>query len=159
MSEGDAERAARLLGAAESARLSIPAPLPWPFAAWHEACEAAARQALGGPAFSTAERHGAGLGFERAVAEALGEATVPAREPFRGAPPAVALTAREAEVAGLVAEGLSDREIAARLVVSPRTAETRVQHILRKLGFRSRAQIAGWVAGAAPNRPDVGQAS
>jgi len=54
------------------------------------------------------------------------------------------LSRREAEVAGLVAEGLSNREIARRLVISERTAETHVQHILTKLGFGSRSQIAAW---------------
>jgi serine/threonine-protein kinase PknK len=49
-------------------------------------------------------------------------------------------------VAALVAEGLTDREIASRLVISPRTAESHVQHALTKLGFRSRSQIATWVA-------------
>ena len=56
------------------------------------------------------------------------------------------LTAREREVAELVALGLTDREIAARLVISQRTAETHVVQIRNKLGFRSRTQIAGWVA-------------
>ncbi|KWW99081.1 putative serine/threonine protein kinase [Carbonactinospora thermoautotrophica] len=55
------------------------------------------------------------------------------------------LTRRERQIAQLVAEGLSNREIAARLVIAPRTAEAHVQHILAKLGFHSRAQIAAWV--------------
>jgi non-specific serine/threonine protein kinase len=49
-------------------------------------------------------------------------------------------------VAGLIAEGLSNREIAARLVVAQRTAEGHVENILSKLGFTSRAQVAGWLA-------------
>jgi DNA-binding NarL/FixJ family response regulator len=56
------------------------------------------------------------------------------------------LTRREAEVAHLVAEGLTDREIAERLVLAQRTAEGHVQRALRKLGFTSRSQLAGWVA-------------
>jgi DNA-binding NarL/FixJ family response regulator len=62
------------------------------------------------------------------------------------APETATLSKRELEVADLVAAGLTDREIAARLVISPRTAESHVQHILTKLGFRSRSQIAAWVA-------------
>ncbi|HEU5003246.1 MAG TPA: AAA family ATPase [Actinomycetota bacterium] len=54
------------------------------------------------------------------------------------------LTVREREVAGLVAQGLSNREIADRLVLSERTAQNHVQHILTKLGFRNRAQVALW---------------
>ncbi len=56
------------------------------------------------------------------------------------------LTRRETEIAALLAEGLSNKEIAARLVISQRTAETHVDHILSKLGMTSRAQVAGWVA-------------
>jgi DNA-binding CsgD family transcriptional regulator len=55
------------------------------------------------------------------------------------------LTAREREVARLVAQGKTSREIADLLVVSERTAEGHVNNILRKLGFTSRAQIAAWV--------------
>jgi len=49
-------------------------------------------------------------------------------------------------VAALIAEGLSNREIAARLVVAQRTAEGHVENILSKLSFTSRAQVAGWLA-------------
>ena len=56
------------------------------------------------------------------------------------------LTRREREIADLVADGLSNREIAAKLVISRRTAEGHVDHILGKLGFTSRVQIAAWVA-------------
>ncbi len=56
-----------------------------------------------------------------------------------------ALSRREREVAELVAEGLTNREIAERLVIAERTAEGHVEQIRNKLGFRSRTQIAGWV--------------
>lgn len=54
------------------------------------------------------------------------------------------ITRRETEVAALIAEGLSNRDIAERLFLSERTAQGHVQSILRKLGFKSRAQIAVW---------------
>ena len=60
--------------------------------------------------------------------------------------PAIRLSRREREIAGYVAAGFANREIAARLVLSERTVETHVQHILTKLGFRSRTQIAAWAA-------------
>ena len=60
----------------------------------------------------------------------------------RASPPA--LSRREDEVAKLVADGLTNRQIATRLVISERTAETHVQHILTKLGFTTRSQIAAW---------------
>ncbi|MFF5768741.1 response regulator transcription factor [Streptomyces tanashiensis] len=56
------------------------------------------------------------------------------------------LTARLQRVAGLVARGLSNRKIAEDLVLSLRTVEGPVDHILTKLGFTSRAQIATWAA-------------
>jgi DNA-binding CsgD family transcriptional regulator/pimeloyl-ACP methyl ester carboxylesterase len=55
------------------------------------------------------------------------------------------LTGRELEVAGLVAEGLTNQAIARKLSIAPRTAEAHVENIRRKLGVRSRAQIAAWV--------------
>ncbi|GAA1123465.1 AAA family ATPase [Kribbella jejuensis] len=57
-----------------------------------------------------------------------------------------ALSEREAEVARLVGQGLTNRRIAEKLVISERTAENHVQHILAKLGFANRSQIAAWIA-------------
>ena len=72
-------------------------------------------------------------------------------------------------MAELVAEGRSNKEIAAALVVSQRTAESHVEHILTKLGFTSRSQVASWVAAQHTNnvhadsaprtRPEPGCAS
>ena len=59
--------------------------------------------------------------------------------------PAHALSAREWEVAVLVTRGCSNRQIADELVVSERTVDTHVSHILHKLYISSRAQIAAWV--------------
>src|SRR5689334_14377244 len=56
----------------------------------------------------------------------------------------IPLSRREREVAALVAEGLTDKEIARRLVSSERTAESHVQQIRNKLGFDNRAQVASW---------------
>jgi DNA-binding NarL/FixJ family response regulator len=64
----------------------------------------------------------------------------------RLATPPDPLSPREREVAQLVAAGLSNREIAAALVISERTAQNHVQHILGKLGFANRAQVAAWAA-------------
>ena len=61
-----------------------------------------------------------------------------------GPAPRRLLTPREREVAGLVAAGLSNRQIAERLVISERTAEAHVEHIRAKLECRSRAQVAAW---------------
>jgi DNA-binding CsgD family transcriptional regulator len=56
------------------------------------------------------------------------------------------LTLREREVARLLASGCSNREIADALIISEGTVEVHVKHILSKLGFRSRAQVAAWAA-------------
>ncbi|MDQ6849668.1 MAG: LuxR C-terminal-related transcriptional regulator [Actinomycetota bacterium] len=71
----------------------------------------------------------------------LGLAVQPENRPGASVP---GLTRREAEVAVLVAQGLSNREVAAKLYVSVRTVEVHVDHILTKLGFRSRTQLAAW---------------
>jgi DNA-binding NarL/FixJ family response regulator len=64
----------------------------------------------------------------------------PGRRACRG------LTRREREIAELVAHGLTNRQIARLLHIAERTAENHVQHILTKLGFTSRSQIAAWTA-------------
>jgi non-specific serine/threonine protein kinase len=56
------------------------------------------------------------------------------------------LTSRELEVARLVAEGKTNADVARALVISKKTAATHVGHILSKLNFSSRAEIARWVA-------------
>jgi non-specific serine/threonine protein kinase len=58
-----------------------------------------------------------------------------------------ALTRRERQVSELIAEGLSSQEIAWRLGIARRTAESHADHIMTKLGVRTRAQVAAWVAG------------
>lgn len=80
--------------------------------------------------------------MDEAVAYALRE-QLPDTGPHSGSSPA--LTRREREVAKLVAQGLTNKQIAAKLVISLRTAEGHVEHILTKLGFGSRAQIAAWI--------------
>jgi DNA-binding CsgD family transcriptional regulator len=64
----------------------------------------------------------------------------------------VRLTTREREVAALVAQGLTNHDIADALTISERTVEGHVESVLRKLEFRSRSQVAAWVAGAEPAR-------
>jgi len=87
------------------------------------------------------ESLGAQLGVTRTevVLRSLGERQF-TREPY-----ASALTPRELEVAELVAEGLTNPAIARRLYLSRPTVASHVAHILAKLNFSSRAQIAAWV--------------
>ncbi|MFI2478458.1 protein kinase [Nocardia xishanensis] len=140
-SKGSARRAAVMLGAAAAlSQSSGTSAMLFPGLAVHrEDCERTARRALGMRAFEAAFREGATLDLVAAAAYALGE-----QPPAAAAGPAQ-LTRRELEVARLVAAGLTNRAIAGRLNIAQRTAEGHVEHILTKLGFRSRAQIAAWV--------------
>jgi DNA-binding NarL/FixJ family response regulator len=63
------------------------------------------------------------------------------------------LTARERDVAGLIGNGQSNREIAACLVITEATVEVHVKHILNKLGFRSRSQVAVWAVAHKVSKP------
>jgi DNA-binding NarL/FixJ family response regulator len=56
------------------------------------------------------------------------------------------LTAQEAQIASLAGDGLTNADIGARLFLSPRTVESHLEHIYRKLELRSRAQLAAYVA-------------
>jgi len=143
----DWPRAATLLGAAQRIWPSVGFPMFGSryFGAPHGDCAIRTREALGDQPFETAVRRGRDFSLEDAIVYALedtGSAAVPHRTPAAPAP----LTDRELEVAKLITAGLSNREIADRLVISPRTAEGHVNRILRKLGFDSRAQIAAWIA-------------
>ncbi|MFD9946136.1 ATP-binding protein [Nonomuraea sp. NPDC059023] len=96
-----------------------------------------------GPQLERVKAAGRALSAEEAIAEALsGE---PEESEPRAVPAWAPLTPREADVADLVAAGLTNRLIAHRLVVSRRTVDTHVENILAKLGFSGRSQIAAWV--------------
>ena len=85
---------------------------------------------------------------DQAAAALEDEGTVPAARPAPAAAEgAFGLSARELEVARLVADGLSNPAIASALFVSVATVKTHVSHILAKLGLDSRTQLARWVAG------------
>ncbi|MEQ7006830.1 LuxR C-terminal-related transcriptional regulator [Actinopolymorpha sp. B17G11] len=149
-SDEDAHRAAVLFGAAEMMWKPIGAQL---FGYeilldWSQQSRARSRGALGEAAYDAARHEGASLTQAEAVAMALGEKVTSTKPPAAAPVTAAAtlLTKREREVATLVHQGRTNREIAAELVISRRTAEAHVENILTKFGFTSRAQIAGWVA-------------
>ena len=149
------ERAAVLLGAAAGLWRSMGTTLDGhqPMADYHRDCERQARQALGETAFQAACHRGLELSAEDVLAYALQQP--PDKPPDKPPAPAVSdgapLTPRELQVARLVAGGRSNKEIAAQLVISQRTAEGHVERILAKLGFTSRAQVAAWVAASQPD--------
>ncbi|WP_248961964.1 ATP-binding protein [Sphaerisporangium perillae] len=145
--QGHHERAARLLGALRALWRRVGAPLSQfgHLMTYHDECEALVHQALGEPAYRSALEQGARLSLEEALAYAMEESAPAVPSPGAAATPSP-LTRRETEIARLVAEGLSNKAIATSLVIAQRTAEGHIEHILSKLGFHSRAQIAVWVA-------------
>ncbi|MGP3964276.1 ATP-binding protein [Nonomuraea sp. 3N208] len=142
MAAGDwPERAAVLLGASQESWRSFGGPLFGYLAAFHNTAETVAREHLGAQDFDSAFRKGTEMDPAEAVAYAVGRAA-PRGKQARDTSP---LTRREREIAALVAQGMTNKEIASHLVIAQRTAEAHVEHILCKLGFTSRTQIAAWV--------------
>ena len=148
---GHLERAVRLCASAEGILAAhgdrtLPAPAT-------ERAIAAVRAELGDTAFATAWHEGYALNLQDAIDYALNEPDF--STPIEPADPAVSslraaklkfggLTAREREVAALVAQGQSNREIAQTLIISENTVATHIGKILSKLEFESRTQIVGW---------------
>ena len=146
---GHYAEAARMLGAADELRETLGYRPLADVQADHDRCAATARVGLGADAFAGVWNEGKAMTLERVIADALAAAErLAARATSAAAATdetgAGVLTRREREVAALIAQGKTNREIAVILVIAERTADTHVQHILNKLGLSSRAQIAGW---------------
>jgi predicted ATPase/DNA-binding CsgD family transcriptional regulator len=131
--------ALRLAGAAEgyqdANKFSMPGPIAEIVDRWLTPARGSAGAAAG-----RMLAEGRQLSPEAAVALALANEPEQAWRPGRRQ----ALTRREAEVAALAARGLTNRDIAAQLFLSVRTVEVHVDHVLTKLGFHSRGQLAAW---------------
>jgi len=155
--EGNHERAAVLVGATQNIARIFGL---YGFGAWRpvmDVYEAKAREALGEDAFQAVVARGLAFDFDQAIDYALGTTVAPASAGEHSDQAASPLTRREEQVAELVTQGMSNREIAATLVISQRTAESHVQRMLVKLGFISRAQLAGWFAAQhSRSRPPAG---
>ena len=137
--------AAHLLAASENIRAEVGASVMSFLVPVLAHGKGSAMAALGPSRFDAEFRAGETLSRDGAIRLALGEpahAVVEGRQ-HGGSEP---LARREAEVARLVADGLSNKQIGARLFISERTVENHVGSILNKLGFNSRVQIAGWIA-------------
>jgi predicted ATPase/DNA-binding SARP family transcriptional activator/DNA-binding CsgD family transcriptional regulator len=141
----DHARAARLLGAAATLRPGLDASRDPDHQVSYDGTVAAARQALG-DAFEAAWATGQALPLDAVFAEALAAieawGTLPDRPDGGDTRPAVDLTPREREVLALVAEGRTDREIAALHGTSARTVSVHVGQVLAKLGAPTRAAAA-----------------
>ncbi len=129
--------AARLLGAADGVRRSIGAIRLPMYQAGYDALVETARESLGIDGFDTAWAEGAALSTEEAIAYAQrgrGERKRPATG-------WASLTPMENDVVRLVREGLGNKDIGARLFISPRTVQTHLTHVYAKLGIASRMEL------------------
>jgi predicted ATPase/DNA-binding CsgD family transcriptional regulator len=145
---GQAKAAAQLLGASEKIRIGAGATVMPAMSPIIAQARDTAAAALGRSRFEAELEAGKQLSRESAVNMALGEPVHHGGEATNGAGVGL-LAKREAEVARLVADGLSNKQIGARLFISERTVDSHVRSILNKLGFNSRAQIAGWISSTA----------
>src|SRR5262252_7882272 len=144
---GRARLAARLFGAADTAGREAGAnimPFLVPLLAH---ARQAALTALGAAKFEAGFQAGQRLDRTVALRLVLGEPATGEAGAADGAG-AGPLAKREADVARLVAEGLTNKQIGTRLFISERTVDSHVRNILNKLGVNSRAQIAAWMASA-----------
>lgn len=143
---GQPGRAACLFGAAAALRETSGLPVEPAFRAVYERDVAAARASLEEDALATGWSAGAALPLPVAIAEAVAVATAASGAVLESPAPNEAarlgLTPREIEVLRLLAEGLSDREIATALSISERTAGNHVQHAMQKIGVDSRTAAA-----------------
>jgi non-specific serine/threonine protein kinase len=139
--QGQPERAARLGGAAEALREAMGAPPPPPHRAHYERYLNAARGRVGAAAWTTAWAAGRALPREEAIALALALAPVDGEQatPAPAGDNQAGLSTREVEVLGLVAQGLTNAQVAARLFLSPRTIDQHLRSIYNKLGVGNRA--------------------
>ncbi|HET9111947.1 MAG TPA: LuxR C-terminal-related transcriptional regulator, partial [Ktedonobacterales bacterium] len=140
------ERAARLFGAANTLSESLGAAGWAANAADEDWSLALTKRQLDGATFAAAWAAGQSLSVEQAIAEASDPSQEPGeRDDNHAAEPAAsALTRREREIVALIAQGLTNRQIGDRLVITEGTARLHVKHILHKLGFASRTQVASW---------------
>ncbi|WP_280358938.1 LuxR C-terminal-related transcriptional regulator [Nocardia otitidiscaviarum] len=153
---GEPHRAARLMGAAETLQRSTVRLADHITSVIADEERRRVREALGDKIFREQFNAGANVPLEDAIDYALGRApalitdsepSAPRRPPRVSATTTAetdVLTRREKDVARLIAAGYSNKRIATELVISTRTAETHVEHILTKLGFTSRTQVAAW---------------
>jgi DNA-binding NarL/FixJ family response regulator len=142
---GQSKVAAQLLGASETIRLGAGATVMPVLTPILTQAEEAAAGALGRAKYDAEFGAGKRLSREGAVGLALGEPHPASASRIDGTGVGV-LAKREADVARLIADGLSNKQIGARLFISERTVDSHVRSILNKLGFSSRAQIASWIA-------------
>jgi len=144
--QGQPERAAILLGCAQRVRDSSSLTLIELYRQQHERSVSTAIRGIGQKGFDAAYARGRAMTVGEGVAFAVEDK--PTAKP---APPVKAtsnadLTRRQLEIARLIADDLTNRQIADRLFLSERTVETHITNILNRLGLNSRVQLSRWIA-------------
>jgi DNA-binding CsgD family transcriptional regulator len=137
--KGRTESAVRLFAAAEAVQTRIGLTLAPALRAKNERALAAAKEALGKEAFAAAWAAGGDLPLEQAVAEARSVADDAGHADPDPSSAASGLSPREREVLGLVAQGMTNAQVAERLFLSPRTVNAHLNSIYHKLGVNSRS--------------------
>jgi DNA-binding NarL/FixJ family response regulator len=115
----------------------------------HERSVSIILQGIGQKALDAAYARGRAMTIDEGVAVAVQDKQPPTPAPEVRTEPDSGLTRRQLEIARLVADDLTNRQIAARLFLSERTVETHITNILNKLGLSSRVQLIRWLAESA----------
>jgi DNA-binding CsgD family transcriptional regulator len=144
--QGQAERTVTLLSAAATLRQHTGVPIPPILRPAYERDLATARGAIGSNRYAAAWTAGSAMTIDQLVEYAREAEAVPPRNETSADP----LSQRERQVIALLARGSTNRQIAEELIISVRTADAHVAHILAKLNLSTRAQAAVWAVGHQP---------
>jgi len=140
------ERAAILLGSAQRVRDSSSLTLIELYRQQHERSVSLIIGKIGRKGFDAAYARGRAMTVDEGVAFAVADKPAHKPAPPVKSAPDTALTPRQLEIARLIADDLTNRQIADRLFLSERTVETHITNILNKLGLNSRIQLSRWIA-------------
>ena len=143
---GGHERAAILLGCAQRVCDASSLTLIELYRSQHERAVSLVIKGIGQKALDAAFQHGRAMTISEGVAFAVEDKPPPKPAPAVRTGPHAVLTRRQLDIARLIADDLSNKQIAARLFLSERTVETHVTNILNKLGLGSRIQLSRWMA-------------
>jgi non-specific serine/threonine protein kinase len=143
----------QILGAAQRVRDSNSLTLIELYRQQHERSVSLITRGIGQKACDEAYAQGRAMTIGEGVAFAVEDKPLPKPVPPVKSAPDTELTNRQLEIARLIAEDLTNRQIADRLFLSERTVETHTTNILNKLGLNSRVQLSRWIAEVPPATP------